>query len=109
VRSPGANRPLAVPSFKQAESSSTLAQESSPAADGRSKLSNKERAVLQALLKATPGALSAERLLEQSWDENVDPFTHTVRVTISRLRRRLGQPGIIHNTPGVGYWITESP
>jgi DNA-binding response OmpR family regulator len=72
-------------------------------------LSNKERAVLEALLKASPGALSAERLLEQAWDENVDPFTNTVRVTIARLRRRLGQPEIIHNTPGVGYRITESP
>jgi DNA-binding response OmpR family regulator len=72
-------------------------------------LSNKERAVLEALLNASPGALSAERLLEQAWDENVDPFTNTVRVTIARLRRRLGQPEIIHNTPGVGYRITEAP
>jgi DNA-binding response OmpR family regulator len=78
--------------------------------DGRTiELSNKERAVLEALLKASPGALSAERLLEQAWDENVDPFTNAVRVTIARLRRRLGQPEIIHNTPGVGYRITEAP
>jgi DNA-binding winged helix-turn-helix (wHTH) protein len=60
--------------------------------------------VLEALLQASPAAaLSAERLLEQAWDENVDPFTNTVRVSIARLRRRLGQPKIIHNTPGVGY------
>jgi len=72
-------------------------------------LSAKERAVLEALLKASPGALSAERLLEQAWDENVDPFTNTVRVTIARLRRKLGQPDIIHTTPGVGYRITETP
>jgi DNA-binding response OmpR family regulator len=78
--------------------------------DGRTiELSNKERAVLEALLKASPGALSAERLLEQAWDENVDPFSNAVRVTIARLRRRLGQPEIIHNTPGVGYRITEAP
>jgi DNA-binding response OmpR family regulator len=78
--------------------------------DGRTiELSNKERAVLEALLKASPGALSAERLLEQAWDENVDPFTNAVRVTIARLRRRLGQPEIIHNTPGVGYRIAEAP
>ena len=78
--------------------------------DGRTiELSNKERAVLEALLQASPGALSAERLLEQAWDENVDPFTNTVRVTIARLRRRLGQPQIIHNTPGIGYRITEAP
>ena len=73
------------------------------------KLSTKERAVLEALLNASPGALSAERLLEQAWDENVDPFTNTVKVTIARLRRKLGQPEIIHTTPGVGYRIAEAP
>ena len=78
--------------------------------DGRTiELSRKERAVLEALLKASPGALSAERLLEQAWDENVDPFTNTVRVTIARLRRKLGQPDAIHTTPGAGYSITEAP
>jgi DNA-binding response OmpR family regulator len=78
--------------------------------DGRTiTLSAKERAVLEALLKASPGALSAEQLLAQAWDENVDPFTNTVRVTIARLRRKLGQPDIIHNTPGLGYRVTESP
>ena len=77
--------------------------------DGRTiELTTKERAVLEALLKASPGALSAERLLEQAWDENVDPFTNTVKVTIARLRRKLGQPDIIHTTPGVGYSITEA-
>ncbi len=78
--------------------------------DGRTiELSNKERAVLEALLKASPGALSAEQLLQQAWDENVDPFTNTVKVTIARLRRKLGQPDVIHTTPGVGYRITEAP
>jgi DNA-binding response OmpR family regulator len=78
--------------------------------DGRTiELSCKERAVLEALLKASPGALSAERLLEQAWDENVAPFTNTVKVTIARLRRKLGQPDVIHTIPGVGYRITKSP
>ena len=72
-------------------------------------LSMKERAVLEALLKASPDALSTEQLLEQAWDENVDPFTNTVKVTIARLRRKLGQPDIIHTTPGVGYRISEAP
>ena len=59
--------------------------------DGRQlDLSAKEFGVLECLLKASPGALSAERLLEQAWDENVDPFTNTVRVTMGRLRRKLG-------------------
>jgi DNA-binding response OmpR family regulator len=72
-------------------------------------LSRKERAVLEALLTAAPRALSAERLLEQAWDENVDPFTNTVKVTIARLRRKLGPPDVIHTTPGLGYNITDAP
>ena len=77
--------------------------------DGRQlDLSAKEFAVLEALLKASPGALSAERLLEQAWDENTDPFTNTVRVTIGRLRRKLGEPNVIQNTPGIGYRVTTT-
>jgi DNA-binding response OmpR family regulator len=72
-------------------------------------VSAKERAVLEALLNASPGALSAERLLELAWDDNVDPFTNTVKVTIARLRRKLGQPDVIHTTPGLGYRIPEAP
>jgi DNA-binding response OmpR family regulator len=71
-------------------------------------LTTKERSVLEALLKASPGALSAERLLEQAWDENVDPFTNTVKVTVARLRRKLGPPDVIHTTPGLGYRITQA-
>jgi DNA-binding response OmpR family regulator len=78
--------------------------------DGRTvEVSAKERAVLEALLSASPGALSAERLLELAWDDNVDPFTNTVKVTIARLRRKLGQPDVIHTTPGLGYRIPEAP
>jgi DNA-binding response OmpR family regulator len=74
--------------------------------DGRTiDLSKKERAVLEVLLKASPDALTAERLLAQAWDENADPFTNAVKVTISRLRRKLGQPDIIQSTPGVGYRV----
>jgi DNA-binding response OmpR family regulator len=72
-------------------------------------LTAKERAVLEALLRASPGALSAEKLLERAWDENVDPFTNTVKVTIARLRRKLGPPDIIHTAPGIGYRITDMP
>jgi DNA-binding response OmpR family regulator len=68
-------------------------------------LSAKELAVLEALLSASPAALSAERLLEQAWDENADPFTKTVQVTIGRLRRKLGEPDVIQTLPGVGYRI----
>jgi DNA-binding response OmpR family regulator len=61
--------------------------------------------LLQALLQAAPGYLSAENLLEQVWDENADPFTNTVTVTIGRLRRKLGNPALITTTAGVGYRI----
>ena len=78
--------------------------------DGRPiELTPRERAVLEALLTASPAALSAENLLEQAWDENIDPFTNAAKITISRLRRKLGQPDIIQTTPGVGYRITEAP
>jgi DNA-binding response OmpR family regulator len=66
-------------------------------------LSVKEFGLLEALLRAGPAFLSAEDLLEQVWDENADPFTNTVTVTIGRLRRKLGDPPVITTTPGVGY------
>jgi len=76
--------------------------------DGRPQdLSAKEFALLEALMKAAPAVLSAEDLLEQVWDENADPFTKTVQVTIGRLRRKLGEPDIIETIPGVGYRITR--
>ncbi|MGW4467975.1 response regulator transcription factor [Micromonospora sp. NPDC004704] len=75
--------------------------------DGRHlDLSVKEFALLEALLRASPAFLSTEDLLEQVWDENADPFTNTVTVTLGRLRRKLGSPPIITTTPTVGYRIT---
>jgi DNA-binding response OmpR family regulator len=72
-------------------------------------LSVKEFELLLALLRAAPAPVSAEDLLEQVWDENADPFTNTVTVTIGRLRRKLGEPPVITTTPGVGYRITGRP
>ena len=71
-------------------------------------LTAKESAVLEALLRASPSGLSAEKLLEQAWDENADPFTNTVRVTIGRLRRKLGEPQVIQTAPGIGYRIASA-
>jgi DNA-binding response OmpR family regulator len=74
--------------------------------DGRAlDLSVKEFAVLEALMRAEHAVLSAEDLLEQVWDEHTDPFTGTVSVTISRLRRKLGDPLIIETIPHLGYRI----
>jgi DNA-binding response OmpR family regulator len=66
-------------------------------------LSLKEFAVLDVLMRADGAVVSAETLLEQAWDENADPFTTAVRVIVSRLRAKLGEPACIHTIPGVGY------
>jgi len=68
-------------------------------------LSRKEFAVLAELLRADGTAVSAEHLLEKAWDENADPFTHAVRMTILKLRRKLGDPPVLLTDPGVGYRI----
>jgi DNA-binding response OmpR family regulator len=72
-------------------------------------LTAKEFGVLEALLRSDGCVLSAESLLEQVWDEHADPFTNTVLVTISRLRRKLGNPPIIETIPGVGYRVAAQP
>jgi DNA-binding response OmpR family regulator len=68
-------------------------------------LSRKEYAVLEVLLRAEGRPVSAEELLEKAWDENVDPFTNTVRVTIMTLRKKLGEPQLVATVPGVGYRV----
>ncbi|RZU66118.1 two-component system response regulator VanR [Microterricola gilva] len=70
-------------------------------------LARKEFAVLELLLQAQGGVVSAETILEKAWDENANPFTNSVKVTISNLRRKLGDPSIISTVAGVGYAITE--
>jgi two-component system, OmpR family, response regulator VanR len=68
-------------------------------------LTRKQFAVLEVLMVAEGGVVSAEQLLERAWDENADPFTNAVRITVSALRKRLGEPWIIATVPGVGYRI----
>jgi DNA-binding response OmpR family regulator len=71
----------------------------------RLELSPKEFAVLECLLAAGGRVVSAEELLERAWDEAADPFSNVVKVTISRLRRKLGDPPVIETVPGGGYRI----
>ena len=66
-------------------------------------LAPKEFAVLHVLMRAGGALVSAEDLLEQAWDENANPFTNAVRVTIMMLRKKLGEPPLIHTVPRVGY------
>ncbi|WP_426572611.1 response regulator transcription factor [Aquihabitans sp. McL0605] len=68
-------------------------------------LTRKQFAVLEVLVAAEGGVVSAEELLERAWDEHADPFTNAVRITISSLRKRLGAPPIIATVAGVGYRI----
>ena len=68
-------------------------------------LSAKEFAVLEVLLSARGTVVSAEDLLVRAWDEAVDPFSNVVKVTISRLRRKLGEPPLIETVQGAGYRI----
>jgi DNA-binding response OmpR family regulator len=68
-------------------------------------LTKKEFGVLEVLLSAEGRVVSAEELLEKAWDENADPFTNVVRVTIMTLRRKLGDPPLIETIAGVGYRI----
>ncbi len=68
-------------------------------------LSPKELAVLELLLAARGSVVPAEELLERVWDEAANPFTNTVKMTISRLRAKLGDPPVITTVAQAGYRI----
>jgi two-component system, OmpR family, response regulator VanR len=72
-------------------------------------LTRKQFAVLEVLIAAEGGVVSPEELLARAWDENADPFTNAVRITVSALRKRLGEPWAIATVPGVGYRIDTGP
>ncbi|HOT80100.1 MAG TPA: response regulator transcription factor [Microthrixaceae bacterium] len=72
-------------------------------------LTRKQFAVLEVLVDASGGVISAEELLERAWDAHADPFTNAVRITVSALRKRLGEPWLIVTVPGVGYRIDATP
>jgi len=71
-------------------------------------LTRKEFGVLEVLLGAGGAVVSSEELLERVWDENADPFTTTVRVTVMTLRKKLGEPGIIETVVGSGYRVPSA-
>jgi DNA-binding response OmpR family regulator len=79
-------------------------QSRSVSRDGRPvALTKKEFAVLEELMRAEGGVVSVEHLLDKAWDEHIDPFSNVVRVTMVALRRKLGDPPVIHTVTGVGY------
>ena len=71
-------------------------------------LTRKEFGVLEELAAADGGVVSAEDLLERVWDEHADPFSNTVSVTVSRLRRKLGSPPPIETVIGCGYRLRDT-
>lgn len=106
IRALARRQPTARPRIYRAAGLSLDPQQHTATRNGRPlDLSVKEFGVLEALLRAAPAVLSTEELLEQVWDENADPFTNTVFNTLSRLRRKLGNPPLIETRPGVGYRI----
>jgi DNA-binding response OmpR family regulator len=70
-------------------------------------LTRKELGVLETLLRAEGAVVSSEELLERVWDENADPFTTTVRVTVMTLRKKLGDPPVVHTVVGAGYRLAD--
>jgi DNA-binding response OmpR family regulator len=70
-------------------------------------LTRKEFGVLQELLRAGGAVVSSEELLERVWDENADPFTTIVRVTVMTLRKKLGEPQVVTTVVGSGYRVAE--
>ena len=68
-------------------------------------LAPKEFGVLELLLASQGRTVSTEELLERVWDENADPFTGAVKITMSRLRAKLGDPPIIHTVAKSGYRV----
>ncbi|MGH9243475.1 MAG: response regulator transcription factor [Acidimicrobiales bacterium] len=68
-------------------------------------LTPKEFGVLEVLVASSGRVVSAEELLERVWDESADPFTSAVKITMSRLRAKLGDPPVIQTEPKLGYRV----
>lgn len=98
-------RPAAPPTLRRAGIQLDPARHEVRRDDRHVALSRKEFAVLVELLRADGAVVSAEELLERAWDEHIDPFTNVVRVTVMKLRRKLGDPPVIETVPGAGYQI----
>jgi DNA-binding response OmpR family regulator len=97
--------PALPPSFEHADLTLDPGRRVAIRGGRRLDLAVKEFGVLEYLLAAEGRLVSAEELLEHVWDENADPFTNAVKVTISRLRAKLGDPPLIHTVREGGYRI----
>ena len=103
VRSLARRAPSAVPVMVRGDIVFDRARRRASRAGRPLSLTRKEMGILEELIVADGGVVSTEDLLERVWDENADPFTRTVTVTIGRLRRKLGVPDPIDTVVGSGY------
>ncbi len=101
--------PPSPPVLRAADVELDPAKRTSTRAGAALELTRKEFGVLQVLLEADGVVVSSEELLDRVWDENADPFTTTVRVTMMTLRRKLGDPPLIETVVGAGYRLTGEP
>ncbi|MEA2319403.1 MAG: hypothetical protein QOD44_3592 [Solirubrobacteraceae bacterium] len=97
--------PARAPVLRRADIELDPARRAATRAGRDLELSLKEFGVLEALLVADGAVVSPEDLLERVWDANVDPFTNSIRMTIMKLRRKLGDPPVVHTVPGAGYRV----
>jgi DNA-binding response OmpR family regulator len=106
VRSLSRRAPAAVPVIVRGDIVFDRARRRVSRAGRPLSLTRKEMGILEELLVADGGVVSTEDLLERVWDENADPFTRTVTVTLGRLRRKLGDPDPIDTVVGSGYRLS---
>ncbi len=107
VRALGRRAPSAPPVVRRGDLTVDRARHRATRGDRPLSLTRKEFGVLEMLAAADEGVVSAEELLEHVWDANVDPFSNIVSVTMTRLRRKLGDPPLIRTVVGRGYRLCD--
>jgi len=103
VRAMGRRRPAVPPTVVHRDVVIDLARRTVTRAGHPVVLTRKEFGVLETLVLAEGAVVSSEELLDRVWDENLDPFSNIVAVTVGRLRRKLGAPPIVDTVVGAGY------
>ncbi|GAA3214674.1 response regulator transcription factor [Dactylosporangium siamense] len=103
VRALGRRAPSAPPLIRRGDVTVDRARHRAGRGGQALSLTRKEFGVLEILVAADGAVVSAEELLEHVWDENADPFSTIVSVTMARLRRKLGPPPMIETVVGKGY------
>jgi len=103
VRALGRRSPSSSPVLRRSDLTVDRARHRATRGSRPLSLTRKEFGILELLLAADGAVVSAEELLEHVWDANVDPFSNIVSVTMTRLRRKLGDPPLIETVVGKGY------